>query len=141
MNNVAGAIHAAGSRPLKDFTWGEIVVNIINSLVDNPIPPVTIESTGKSIIKLLDNLSDREKNIILSYPISIIDENGEFVIDAPKEKRDPLSVTIISIVMIFIIISFVITYFQASIAYGIGGSLTDKLNAFIDAISQLLSMK
>ena len=139
--NVAGAIHAAGSRQLKEFTWGEIVVNIINSLVDNINPPITVESTGKSIIRLLDTLTDREKNIILSYPISLVDENGEFVIDSPKEKKDPIATIIISIALMMIIGSFVITYFQAAVAFGNGSSALDKISAIVDAISQLISTK
>lgn len=135
--NVAGAIHAAGSRPLKEFTWGEIVVNIINSLVDDPIPPVTIDSTGKSIIQLLDSMSDKEKNIILSYPISLIDENGEFVLDLHKEKKDPIATIIISIALIMIIASFLITYFQASVAFDNGKSLSDIINPIIEMVGQL----
>ena len=135
--NVAGAIHAAGSRPLKEFTWGEIVVNIINSLVDDPIPPVTIESTGKSIIHLLDSMSDKEKNIILSYPISLIDENGDFILDVHKEKKDPVATIIISIAMIMIIASFMITYFQASVAFDNGKSLSEIINPIIEMIGQL----
>lgn len=139
--NVAGAIHAAGSRQLKEFTWGEIVVNIINSLVDAPEPPVTIESTGKAIIQMLDKLTDREKNIILSYPISLIDENGELVLDVHKEKKDPVATIIISIALVMIIASFLITYFQASVAFGDGKSVSQMLTPIIDMFEQLMSAK
>ena len=66
MNNVAGAIHAAGARQLKEFTWGGALANMINSLVDDLDPPITTETTGKGIIKLLDRMDDGKKNLILS---------------------------------------------------------------------------
>lgn len=132
--NVAGAIHAAGSRPLKDFTWGPIVVNIINSLVDDIDPPVTIESTGKSIIRMLDKRSDMEKNIILSYPISAIDEEGKLVVEPVKEKKNDFASLIIASALVMIIMSFLLTYLQANIAYNADKSLI----TFIDAITNLI---
>lgn len=136
--NVAGAIHAAGSRQLKDFTWGEIVVNIINSLVDEIHPPITIESTGKSIIQLLDKLSDREKNIILSYPISLVDENGDFSLEINnKETTDKVPIIIISVFIMITILSFVISFFQASVAFDNKTSLSSLINPIFNMINQL----
>lgn len=137
--NVAGAIHSAGSRQLKDFTWGEIVVNIINSLVEDPIPPVTIESTGKSIIQLLDKMSNKEKNIILSYPISIIDEEGEFIITDTSiaPQKDPFSVLAIATTLILIIIAVLTTYVPTSAALD-SGNISNNVESIVTIIKSFL---
>lgn len=138
MNNVAGAIHAAGSRQLKEFTWGEIVVNIINSLLDDLHPPVTVESTGKSIIQILDTLSDKEKNMVLSYPISLVDENGEFILEINKGNKDPVATLIISFSLIMIILSFLVTYLQASDAFFDQSKSPIELETVIEILKQFL---
>lgn len=135
--NVAGAIHSAGSRPLKEFTWGEIVVNIINSLVEDPVPPVTIDSTGKSIIKLLDKMSNKEKNIILSYPISSIDADGEFIINHEVHQPKSNDVHWIGLILLMIIISGVSTFIPM-ITNNNPDGITNVFDVAINIIKQFL---
>lgn len=111
--NVAGVIHTAGSRPLKDFAYGEIAVNIINSLITVD-PPITLDTTGKAIIRLLDSMPDSEKNLIMSFPISLVDANGDFVAPVKKTNINPKMAILISFSLGLVIISGVTTYFHVT---------------------------
>ena len=143
MNNIAGAIHAAGARQLKDFTWGGALANMINSLVDDLDPPITTETTGKGIIKLLDKMDDEKKNIILSYPLSFVDEKGDLIfdineIDEEKETIKASQYLLSIIAVIVVIVSVITTILPSTVAFNDDGTVAGSFNKLFTTIIKLL---
>lgn len=143
MNNIAGAIHAAGARQLKEFTWGDALANMINSLVDDIDPPITIESTGKGIIKLLDKMDDDKKNIILSYPISFVDERGDLIfdidtLDNENDSTKPVQYLLSFIAIVIVIVSIITTILPSTVAFNDDGTIAGSFNKLFTFIIQLL---
>lgn len=77
--NVAGAIHTAGARPLSDFSWGEILVTILNSSLPVDLH-VTVDTKGNEIVAMLEGLPRREKDLIMKIIVVTIDEDGDVVL-------------------------------------------------------------
>lgn len=142
MNNVAGAIHAAGARQLKEFTWGAALANMINSLVDDLDPPITLQTTGKGIIKLLDQMDDEKKNLILSYPISFVDEKGDlfFELDEVEEgyASKPHHYILIIIALLSIALSIVTTIIPSTVAFNSDDTIVQSFGKFFETILKLI---
>lgn len=143
MNNVAGAIHAAGARQLKEFTWGGALANMINSLVDDLDPPITTETTGKGIIKLLDRMDDGKKNLILSYPISFVDEKGDLFFDIDEVENEgshskPHHYLLTFVALLAVVISIITTILPSTVAFNDDGSVSESFTKVFEAIIKLL---
>jgi len=137
--NVAGAIHTAGSRPFKDFSWGETLVTILNSSLagDNV---VTSDSTGKKVIELLDALPVREKNLILSHMVVEFDEDGDIKSPDDKLNINPKLMVLICFCLTLVVISGVMTYKHVTSATD-PTTMNTLITVIVDIIKTALSAK
>lgn len=66
--NLAGALHEAGSAPLRGFAWGETVVNIVNSALPSD-KAVTLDNSGYEVKERLNALEVRQNHSIMSISL------------------------------------------------------------------------
>ena len=70
--NVAGALHEAGSSPLRNYVWGETVVGIVNAALPND-KAVTVENTGYEVKERLEMLPNNRNDAIMSISLRAFD--------------------------------------------------------------------
>lgn len=70
--NVAGALHEAGPSPLRDYSWGETVVGIVNAALPAD-KAVTVDNSGYEVKDRLELLENARNHAIMSISLRAFD--------------------------------------------------------------------